>query len=155
MPFSLMPEEAMVGESQYSTRFLFWGESGRFRITNRRLALTQSQFGSEVSQYMPLENIDSMQEGKSSSPRWLIAAVIFFIIGVPLLLLGGLGALIWIPAVVCLVIWFLKRRETLVVKSGNGEIRLDSQGLIGFSDMGQLLAQVDEARTARLRELYK
>lgn len=154
MPFSLMPGEEMLRESQYSNRFLFWGQSGRFRVTNRRLTLTYSQLGSEVESNIPLENIDSMVEGRFSSPRWLIAAVIFFIIGFPLLILAGLGALIWILAVGCLVIWFLKRRQTLIVKSGNGELQLDLQGLVGFSDIGGLLAEVNEARSARLRELY-
>ena len=81
MPFSLMQDEELLHERSYSSRFLFWGETGHFRITSRRLAFTWTQFGSEEEKYIPLENVDSTQEGQSSPMRWMIFAIILAFAG--------------------------------------------------------------------------
>ena len=159
MPFSLMQDEETLHERSYSSRLLFWGATGHFRITSRRLAFTWTQFGSEEEKYIPLENVDSMQEGQSSPMRWMIFAIILAFAGL-LVTVGTLGFGIvvaiplWLVAAFCLLMWFLKRRRVLVIKSGNNEIELEMSGLVGYSgSIGQLLSELEAAREARVRAL--
>ena len=157
MPFALMSDEELVRESRYSTRFLFWGHTGHFRITSRRLALTHSQWGSETEENIPLENIDAHQIGTSNSPRLLIVAIILGFLGfaATVTLVGAIvGVPMLVAAAIVLLFYFLGRRRTLVIKSGNHEMQLDMKGMTGFSDVEQLFTEVEEARIARLKDLY-
>ena len=157
MPFTLMTDEVLVRESRYSNRFLFWGEAGQFRITNFRLSLSYSRWGSQQEETMPLENLDALQIGIDNKPRLLLAAIIVGFLGF-VATVTLIGAIVGIPmlvvAGVILLFWAINRRRTLVLKSGNHEMRLDMKGMEGFADVEQIFNDIEEARVERLKELY-
>ena len=156
MPFALQPEERMRHEAR--------GPGFVIRVTTRRLVATSSGTGNETTTYLPLENIDSVQEAATSSTIWLILGAIAGFIGLILAIAGvgidddfGAGVLAFgifliFVAVGLVAVWFLTRKQSIVFQSQQASISAQTQGL-ATNVSQQLLAAVESARETRLQEL--
>ena len=121
MPFTLLPNEEMLNEIVFEDKFLlFVSESVTINLTTHRLVETHRKRGSEITKIVPLEMIDSMEEGRFSKPRWLYAAAILVIAGI-VLSLTLIGAIAGIPmiiaGVICFVIYIVTQKTSAEVRS--------------------------------------
>ena len=162
MPLSLLPGEQTLHESDYTTKTGLFGSrsiSIQIQVTDHRLVGTEvlKQFGSsflgggEFTRHVPLEMIDGIQEGKSSSPIWSLAAVTLLILGI-VFTITVIGAIVGIPMIVlgaiCLFIWLLSRREGVsIFVSGEEVIKVPMRGRGGAE------ALVEAVELARLKRV--
>ncbi len=131
MAFSLLPGEnvrlEITAQDKDKGGGFFFTPSISLRVTNFRLVATESLTrGNDVTKYVPLEHIVYMQEGRYSSNRLRNAAIILIVLGI-IASLTVVGALIGIPAIVagviCGILFFIKRTQSLIVHSGGEDIR--------------------------------
>ncbi len=150
MPFSLVPEEQLRKE----LRFEFKGgplftPSTTLRVTNRRVVATESfKPGSEITKYMPLESIVFMQEGRFSSTRLLLASIALIFVGI-IATITVIGAIAGIPmiiaGIVCFIVYWFKRSQSLVIDSGASDnIVLSIQGQNSLLE--ELIEEIELAR---------
>ena len=157
MPFLMMPEENLLFEYRY-TKGLIFRKAHTFRLTSNRLADEFSEWGGNLSlMYMPLDNLDTMQDTKAGSRLLLILTGIFVVLAAGSFL-GSLrnfsppwvaGALALV-AVVCLGIWWLTRRRIFLFTSSGGEsMEFDANKLGGLTSRVELSESPDELLNMR------
>ena len=165
MPLSLLPGEQMLHKSDYTVRTGLFGSrsiSIQIRVTDHRLVGTEvlKQFGSsflgggEFTRHVPLEMIDGIQEGKSSSPIWSLAAVTLIIVGLILsvtLILAIAGIPMIVVGAICLFIWLLSRREGVSIFVGEEEVI--KVPMRGRGSAEALVEAVESARIKRVNSL--
>ena len=155
MAFSLLPGENVrleitARDKDRGGRF-FFTPSTSLRVTNFRLVATESLTkGNDVTKYMPLEHIIYMQEGRYSSNRLRIAAILLIVIGI-IATLTLIGAIIGIPLIVvgaiCGILYFLRRTQSLIVQSGAEDIVLSTRG--GGEEIERVIREIELARLER------
>lgn len=165
MPLALAPGETPLDELRIEYRgglFSFYTPTTTIQITDRRVAVTDSiKRGTEVTKSVPLEQILYVLQGQFSSPRWLYAFFVLAVLGVvaSLTLVGiVVGIPMLIAAVICLIVYFLKRSQSLVIDSGASDTlsvvmggrvsRYEDAGgnRISGDPMDRLVERLEEAR---------
>ena len=153
MAFSLLPGENVRLEITAADKGkgLFFTPSTSLRVTNFRLVATESLTrGSDVTKYMPLEHIVYMQEGRYSSNRLRNAAILLVVLGI-IATLTLIGAIIGIPlivaGVICTILYFLRRTQSLIVQSGGEDIVLSLRG--GGEETERVIREIELARMER------
>ena len=162
MPLSLLPDEEMLHESDYTVRGGLFGSrsiSIQIQVSDHRLAGTEvlKQFGSsflgggEFTRHIPLEMIEGIKEGRSSSPIWSLAAVVLIILGI-VFTITVVGMVVGIPMIVvgaiCFFIWLLSRREGVSIFAGGEEVII-----VPMRGRGGAEALVQAVESARLRRV--
>ena len=168
MPLFLAPGEQMRRELriEYKGGFLsFFTPSTTIQLTDRRVAITEAaKMGSEVTKHVPLEQILYVLQGQFSSPRWLFLTVILAALSViGVIFTAGLSLLMLIPAAICLLVYWLKRSETLVIDSGASDtismvigggrisrIEDTAGNRIPGSPIDEIIAEMEQARQERV-----
>ena len=146
MAFDLMPGETVL----YQVSGKHKGTNYSFHVTNRRLVDEESRWGSGSTTYLPLDKIDSMQEARVSSLRWLIVAAILLIAAMAgFSFVGALALLALVPALICAGIWYLSLKQALVFATTSAQIALM---LRGHDDGQQVLEVVESARQSAISE---
>lgn len=147
MAFNLMPGETVLHQVSGKHKGTNYG----FHVTNRRLVSEESRWGSGSTTYLPLDRVDSMQEARVSSIRWLVAAVILMLASLsgtnfagPLALLGV------VPALICAGIWWLSLKQALVFATASAQVSLVLRGHGGGQEVLEL---VESARQECIREV--
>ena len=154
MPFSLVPGEQLRKELRFEFKGggLFFTPSTTLRVTNRRVVATESfKRGSEITKYMPLESILYMQEGRFSSTRLLLAGIVLIFVGIiaTLTLIGAIAGIpMVIAGVICLILYWFKRSQVLMIDSGGSDtIVLSIQGQNSLLE--ELIEEIELARMER------
>ena len=126
MLFSLQPDEEILAEVS--------GSGVRSLVTTRRLVAQQSEFFGLIKDetYIPLENIDSVTQGRTINKTLLIIGIITIPICVGILIAA--------------FAWFFTRKDAVIFESGAGEtIVLGSRA----NRMAEFISAVELARQAR------
>ena len=127
MLFSLQPYEQILSEAS--------DRGNRTLITTHRLIGQSSEFFGLIKDetYIPLENIDSVQQGRTISKKWLI--------------IGILTIPFFVGILITAFVWFFTRKDLLTFRSGSGgtiEMASGANRLTGFVDT------IESARQARV-----
>ena len=148
MALSLMPGETVLHQASGKHKGTNYG----FYVTNRRLVSEESRWGSGSTTYLPLDKVDSMQEARVSSMRWLVAAVILVLASLVGVNAAGQYALLaLVPALICAGIWYLSLKQALVFATSSSQVSL----VLGGHSRGQEVLEVAEsARQDCIREVY-
>ncbi len=158
MAFSLLPGENVRLEidADVSGGRIFFTPKLSLRVTNFRLVSTESLTrGSETTKYLPLEHIIYMQEGTYSSSRLRLAAIVLIVLGF-IATVTVVGAIVGIPAimvgVICGILYFLKRTQTLIVQTGADPVILSMRGK--GSEIERIITEIELARLERTASDY-
>lgn len=156
MPLTMLPGESLLHEV-HSRKLLTRRRVETISVTTHRLGLEEFgwfSFSNRRTTILPLEKIDSVQEGHTSLV-WLLLIAAILLLGAIVVLSRGntAGLLALLPAAICVVFWFLTRKQTIIFETPSGLIEYTAGGLeeLGVRDE-QLLDTVESARRACIRE---
>lgn len=122
-----------------------------FMVANRRIIDEETRWGSGATTILPLDRIDSMQEDRVSSPRWLIVAAVLMLASLAGAQYGGAWSLLGvIPALICAGIWWLSLKQALVFATASAQVSLVMRGYGGGQEVLEL---VEPARQDYIREV--
>ena len=143
----------MAGETVlYELRGSHKGTNYTFMVTHRRIINKETRWGSGSTTILPLDRIDSMQEARVSSMRWLVAAIILALASlVGTNFAGPLALLGLIPALICAGIWWLSLKQALVFATASAQVSLVMRGHSGGQEVLEL---VESARQDCIREVF-
>ncbi len=148
MAFNLMAGETVLHQLSGSHK----GTNYTFMVTNRRIIDEETRWGSGATTILPLDRIDSMQEARVSSLRWLIIAVVLMLASLAGAQYGGAWSLLGvIPALICAGIWWLSLKRALVFATASAQVSLVMRGHRGGQEVLEL---VESARQDCIREVF-
>ena len=147
MPLNLMPGETVIHQVGGSHK----GTSYNFNVTNRRISIEETRWGSGNTTILPLDRIDSIQETRVSSIRLLVIAVILTLASIAGFNFAGPFALIgFIPALICAGLWWLSLKQALVFATASAQVSLVLRGHGGGQEVLEI---VESARQNAIREV--
>ena len=130
-----LPDERMVLESNSLT------------LTTHRVRFAAQAVGSGTIKSIMLEELASCALIARSQPGFLIAAAIFFALGV---IAGRSETLILgtVVALVCVAVYFATRKQTLMIASAGTTIYYNTQGM-NRADIEKFIDRTEEAKNDR------
>lgn len=132
MPFNLMPGESVIHHVGGSHK----GTTYSFDVSNRRLSIEETRWGSGNTTILPLDRIDSIQETRVSSIRLLVIAAILTLASLAAINFAGPLALLGvIPALICAFFWWLSLKQALVFATASAQVSLVLRGHSGGQEI--------------------